>query len=101
MGASYSDLRGGNPEKNFTYYTDPGKIKNYLGCGLPILISNVPPIAVELDKNKCGAIIGNNPEDIAEKVVELLSDGESLKKYRENVLEYRKQFDWDYIFREL
>ncbi|GMX59654.1 MAG: hypothetical protein MNSN_06590 [Minisyncoccus archaeiphilus] len=91
----------GNPEKNFTYYTDPGKIKNYLGCGLPILISNVPPIAVELDKNKCGAIIGNNPEDIAEKVVELLSDGESLKKYRENVLEYRKQFDWDYIFREL
>lgn len=91
----------GNPEKNFTYYTDPGKIKNYLGCGLPILISNVPPIAVELDKNKCGAIIGNNPEDIAEKVIEFLSDDERLGLYRKNVLKYREQFDWDCIFEKL
>lgn len=91
----------GNIEKNFAYYTDTGKIKNYLGCGLPILTSNVPPVAIELEKRRCGMIIGNNPDDIAEKVIELLSDDARLKQYRENVLKYREQFDWDYIFREL
>lgn len=91
----------GNPDTNFTYYTDQGKIKNYLGCGLPILLSNVPPIAKELEKNNCGLIISNNPKEIGEKIVELLSNEAKLKFYRENVLNYRDQFDWKNIFMDM
>lgn len=88
----------GNPETNFTYYTDQGKIKNYLGCGLPILLSNVPPIAIEIEKNKCGFIIDNNSSNISSKIIEILNDESKLKIYRDNVVKYRDRFDWDKIF---
>jgi glycosyltransferase involved in cell wall biosynthesis len=88
----------GNPETNFTYYTDQGKIKNYLGCGLPILLSSVPPISREIEANKCGVIIGNEPKEIADKIVEMLENETLLKSIRGNVLSYRNKFDWDVIF---
>jgi len=88
----------GNPETNFTYYTDQGKIKSYLGCGLPILLSGVPPISKDIESHKCGIIIGNDPKEIAEKIVEIISNGERLKSMRENVLSYRNKFDWNIIF---
>ncbi|MDO8269894.1 MAG: glycosyltransferase, partial [Candidatus Levybacteria bacterium] len=88
----------GNPETNFTYYSDQGKIKNYLGCGLPILLSDVPPIAKDLEKNGCGLIIRNDPNEIGRGIIELLLDESKLKFYRENVLSYREKFDWEKIF---
>lgn len=91
----------GNPKTNFTYYTDQGKIKNYLGCGLPILLSNVPPIATEIEKNKCGFVIDNNPTHIASKIVEVLNNEQKLKFYRDNVIKYRERFDWDIIFKDM
>jgi len=91
----------GNLETNLPYYTDPGKIKNYLGCGLPILLSIVPPIAKDLEKNNCGLIIGNNPLKISEKIIELFSNEAKLKFYRENVLIFKDQFDWENIFAEI
>lgn len=88
----------GNPETNFTYYTDQGKIKNYLGCGLPVLLSDVPPIAKDLEKNNCGLIINNNPLKISEKIIELFSSEAKLRFYRKNVLNFRDRFDWELIF---
>ena len=88
----------GNPKTNFTYYTDQGKIKNYLGCGLPILLSNVPPISREIEDNRCGIIINNDPEIIAGKIVEILEDESFLRSIRANVASYSSQFDWDIIF---
>lgn len=90
----------GNFETNFTYYTDPGKIKAYLGSGLPILISDVPPIARELEKNKCGKIIKHDPDSIADAVVTFLRNSEILNQYRKNVKSYATQFDWDVIFQK-
>lgn len=91
----------GNYEKNFSYYTDQGKIKNYLGAGLVTLLSDVPPIAKELEKNKCGIIIDNDPKNIAKAVIELLSDEKKLKLYRDNVIKYRNQFDWNVILKKM
>ncbi|MFH1048218.1 MAG: glycosyltransferase [Patescibacteria group bacterium] len=88
----------GNPETNFTYYTDQGKIKNYLGCGLLILLSNVPSIAKEIERNKCGFIIDNNPCNISSKIIEILDDENKLRFYRDNVIKYRNKFDWNLIF---
>jgi len=38
--APYSSI----DKNNFSFYADPGKVKFYLGCGLPIVITDVPPI---------------------------------------------------------
>ena len=39
-----------NEEKGTFKYAEPLKVKDYLGCGLPIIITRVPDIANEIDK---------------------------------------------------
>jgi glycosyltransferase involved in cell wall biosynthesis len=85
---------------NFTYFADPTKLKDYLSVGLPILLSDVPHNAVEIEKKECGKIIDTSPETIAASVIEIMGDEETLKCYRENALAYIKRFHWSKIFRE-
>lgn len=82
----------------FTNFADPGKFKDYLSAGLPVLLTDVPYNAKEIEEKKCGKIIKPDKAEIARAVIEILKDEESLKKYRENALEYIKQYDWKLIF---
>lgn len=92
--------RRGDVERNFTYYTDPGKIKDYLGAGLPIILTDVPHNAFEIEKAGCGVVVDYNKKEIARAVVEIMSDEGRLKEYRRNVLEFAKRYDWNKIFSE-
>ena len=82
----------------FTYFADPAKIKNYLACGLPVLLTDVPHSARDIEKNKCGLIIDLEEECIANAVIRLMGNSENLKNYRKNAVKYSKKFDWDKIF---
>ena len=44
------------PPDDATYkrYCDPGKVKIYLACGLPVLITNVPAVACEIAARGAG-----------------------------------------------
>ena len=92
--------QGGDKQKNFTYYADPGKIKDYLGAGLPIILTNVPHNARQLAKNGCGIIVKNDSKDIVKAVIGLLGNEKKLRKYRQNALSYIEDFDWDIIFNQ-
>ncbi|KXK07453.1 MAG: hypothetical protein UZ21_OP11001001077 [Microgenomates bacterium OLB22] len=82
----------------FTYYADPTKLKDYLSAGLPILLTDVPHNAVEIEKAGCGRIIPYDRDAIARELIALMKDPESLKKARENALKYIKKFEWQTIF---
>ena len=86
-----------DPE-SFTYFADPGKIKNYLAAGLPVILTDVPPIARDIEEKKCGFIVKYDYQDLAITVIRLLSSPVSLKRYSQNAFKYAKNFDWDYIF---
>lgn len=88
----------GDLERNFTYYADPGKIKDYLGAGLPVILTDVPPNAHELEKVGCGIVISENKEEIAAAVVKFMSNNSKLKEFREKALVYAKRFDWENIY---
>lgn len=83
---------------SFTYYADPGKIKNYLACGLPVFLTEVPPISRELQKRKCGIICSYSEIDLAKKVIGLISDKNKLDLYSKNAKFFAKDFDWNNIF---
>ena len=85
---------------SFTYFADPGKIKAYLAGGLPILLSNVSYNAREIENKKCGFIIKQNKESIAKAIIKILRDEKILQEYRENAVNYAKEFDWGKIFGE-
>lgn len=90
-----------NGNLTFTHFSDPGKLKLYIGCGVPVLLTDVPYNAKEIEEKECGRIVSIEPNDIAREVIRLLKDEEILKKYRNNVLNYAKQFNWETIFGNL
>ena len=88
----------GDYERNFTYYTDSGKIKTYLGAGVPVLLTKVPHNAETLQNLQCGKVITLDSQSIANAVCELLINEAKLLTYRNNALNYAKQFDWQIVF---
>ena len=88
-------------EKNsFTYYADPTKLKDYLAMGLPILLTDVPYNAREIERKKCGVIVKYNKKNIAEAIIQMIKDKKKLLVYRQNALACAKAFDWGVIFSE-
>jgi glycosyltransferase involved in cell wall biosynthesis len=81
----------------WTRYADPGKIKNYLASGLPVILTNVPYNASEIQQRRCGIVIKYDADDLAKAVITLFSNDSLLEEYRNNAFEYSKQFDWNNI----
>jgi phosphatidylinositol alpha-1,6-mannosyltransferase len=84
----------------WTRYADPGKIKNYLSSGLPVILTDVPYNANEVQRRRCGIVIKYDVDELAKAIVTLLTDESLLAEYRTNAFEYSKQFDWNNIFDE-
>jgi len=82
----------------WTRYADPGKIKNYLASGLPVILTNVPYNAYEIQRRRCGIVIRYDADELAKAIVTLLTNEPLLEEYRSNAFEYSKQFDWNHIF---
>lgn len=48
-------------KSQFTWYTDPGKVKTYLEFGLPVIMTDTSSIANDVIKFHCGEIIKGRP----------------------------------------
>jgi len=81
-------------KNNFSYYADPGKVKIYLGCGLPIIITDVPPIAKDIQSSTAGLITEYKADKFADSIIEVYN---SYDKYSKNAIIMGKQFDWQII----
>jgi len=82
---------------DFTYYADPGKVKVYLGAGLPVIITDVPWIAQDLNEKKCGILTQYNVNDLVNSLVYLLGDETRLREYRYNALQYAQYFEYSRV----
>lgn len=87
-------------ENTYTRYTDPGKPKDYLSSGIPVIITKVPQVAYEIEKNKCGIAISYNKEDMVGALVKLLTDNKLYRQYRHNTRKMVKRYLWNQIFKE-
>lgn len=83
---------------NFSYYADPGKIKNYLGAGIPVIMTDVPYIARQIEKAECGFIIPYNKNKLADLLLHFFSDPNLMKTYRKNAVKFAKKYDWNRVF---
>ena len=86
----------------YTQNTDPGKIKLYLACGLPIVMTRVPLVANLIDKSKCGIVLeAGNRKAFISSVVKLLKNEKLLKQYVENSKPIAKEYLWSNIFKKV
>ncbi len=83
----------------YTRYTDPGKPKDYLSIGLPVVITKVPQIAYEINKKQCGIAIDYNKNALSMAIIKLLSNKKLLLKYRNNAIKLAKSYSWEKIFK--
>ena len=79
---------------------DPGKIKDYMVMGMPVIVTDAISTADKIKKSKSGIVIQYKSEDFVDAVVTLLKDNNILKEYRENALSYVRQFDYQLLFRK-
>ena len=89
------------PDPNsFTFFSDVGKVKIYLACGLPVLITNVPEIASDLQKEKAGIVFEYNKQSFVINLKELLDNEKKYLYYRNNAVRFIENLSWDRIFDE-
>ena len=84
----------------WTYYADPGKVKTYLACGVPVLLADVPWNAKNIEENKCGKIILESHDDIVSSINEFMG-GALNQEAREQAVKYSHSFDYTSIFEKL
>lgn len=82
-------------EAGFSYCADPGKVKVYLACGLPVIIVDVPQVAGEIDARGAGVKINY---DIDEMLVAIKKILQNHPEYKKNALEMADEYDWDNVF---
>lgn len=80
-----------------TQFADSGKVKVYLSCGLPVIVSDVPYIAEEVKKYHAGISIKCNKHDFVEAVTKLLTDRKLLETYKKNTIALCKNYSTDKI----
>ena len=95
------------PPGDDTYkkYCSPGKVNIYLACGLPVLITDVPSVAREIESKGAGVIVEHDPDELAAAVCGIFEDEDRYEKMRESAIAMAAEYDWDAIwertFREM
>lgn len=85
---------------DYTYYTDPGKPKLYLGCGLPVIITDVPAIARIIHSARAGFIVEYSKQSISKALIMLLSDNHIYNEFRSNAIKLSKLYDTNHLISE-
>lgn len=83
---------------SITYFADPTKPKEYLACGLPVIITRVPWIAKEIQEKPMGIAINYDKKELVDAIVKLLKDDEFYERCKENAKTFASVLSWDNIF---
>lgn len=87
-------------ENSISKYSDPGKIKLYLACGLPVITTEFATTSKLLLENHAGLVADYTCQDLADKIIYLIEKRSRYERYRKNVEKLRKRFGVDLIFEE-
>jgi len=88
-----------DPE-SFTRFADPGKVKTYLACGLPVILTDVPAIARQLERLGAGQVVPYDVAAMTEAITAYLTDRPRLERARAAATAYGSEYAWDRVFAE-
>lgn len=79
---------------------DPGKVKDYMLMGMPVVATKAVSYYKEIQKLRVGLVIDYKVKDLENAVIKLLLNEGLLKEYRSNTSKFIKQFDCGRLFKE-
>lgn len=77
---------------NFTYFADPSKVKVYLSCGLPVLLTDVPALATTIAKTKSGIVVDYKVDSVVSAITSLLTNTKAYQMYKKAAISLGKSF---------
>ena len=87
-----------NDANNYSWYADPTKPKEYLGCGLPLVITDVPWIAQEVDSRPMGVVCKYEKVSLTAACVKMLKDDDFYRVCLKNSIEFASGLSWKVIY---
>ena len=75
-------------EKNYSYYTWSSKIGMYLSYGLPVVMTRVPEIADEIEREKAGIIVYYDVKSVSTAICRLAIENDKFIEYQGNVIKF-------------
>jgi glycosyltransferase involved in cell wall biosynthesis len=83
---------------SYTRFADPGKLKAYLGAGVPVVLTPVPPNTAELERFAGALIVESSPRALADGIDRVLNEGgEAWHDRHRAAMDYAMRFDWEVI----
>jgi len=79
-------------------FADPGRVKDYLAAGLPVIITRVPGISSLIERRRAGLVIGYDGKELVEAASRMLTDDELFLELRRNAISLGKEYDSARIF---
>jgi glycosyltransferase involved in cell wall biosynthesis len=83
---------------SFSRFADPGKVKTYLACGLPVLVTDVPAVARLVEQRGAGRLVPYDATALATAAIDLLQHQPELTKARAAAAALGAEFSWDRVF---
>jgi glycosyltransferase involved in cell wall biosynthesis len=86
------------PGEGFVGYGEPGKVKRYLASGVPVIMTDVSPIAHDIVKSRCGFVVPYNSKKLANSVIAFFKKPDIMMEYRKNARRFAKKYTWEKIY---
>jgi len=80
-------------------YGDVIKIREYIGCGLPVVTTAVPPSSQEVKEERLGIVIEYTKESLCGAVTKLIEDESFYSQIRKNILHKAESQKWENIYK--
>jgi glycosyltransferase involved in cell wall biosynthesis len=76
-------------------YADATKIRLYLGAGVPVITTYVPPLGNEIKKVGAALVIRDSSQDFAKAIIRLFSDTRQCIRMSKQAMIYAKSNTWN------
>jgi glycosyltransferase involved in cell wall biosynthesis len=87
---------------SLTYYEPyafPGKVIQYMACGLPVVMTEIPELANEVRTNETGIVVGKD-SSLVKAIVKLLSDDKTYLRFRKNAIQFAAHYGIEHVYTE-
>ncbi len=86
-------------KQNWDYFRDSMKIRDYLACGLPVIVYGDNYTIEEIEKNKCGVRLNELDIESLSYAIKKVFDGANYHIYRKNAIKLADEYDYDKMIR--
>lgn len=87
-------------ENSVRWYADATKIRQYLGCGLPVVTTHVPPLGKQIVSGKAGIVTNDTKEEYSDAIISLFSDKSLYTKMSKNAIRLGRKNTWENSYRQ-